>query len=62
MTPFLLVYYGTDGSGGWQFVLHQQLRTITTVDQVRPSHSVRTPMRMLQPSELRKAMDMVSVS
>ena len=29
---FLLVYYGTDGSGGWQ-KLDQPLRTITTVDR-----------------------------
>ncbi len=57
MTPFLLVYYGTDGSGGWQS-LDQPLRTITTVDRfalVQPSRHGHT-MRMLQPSELRKAM------
>jgi DNA (cytosine-5)-methyltransferase 1 len=30
--PFLLVYYGTDGSGGWQRV-DKPLRTITTIDR-----------------------------
>jgi DNA (cytosine-5)-methyltransferase 1 len=37
--PFLLVYYGTDGAGGWQKV-NIPLRTITTVDRfayIRPS-------------------------
>ena len=56
-SPFLLVYYGTDGSGGWQS-LDQPLRTITTVDRfalVQPSR-VGPTIRMLQPSELRKAM------
>jgi len=55
--PFLLVYYGTDGSGGWQ-PLDRPLRTITTVDRfalVTPS--IDGPqMRMLQVSELRRAM------
>ncbi len=56
-TPFLLVYYGTDGSGGWQS-LDQPLRTVTTIDRfalVEPSNSGHT-MRMLQTSELRRAM------
>jgi DNA (cytosine-5)-methyltransferase 1 len=38
-TSFLLVYYGTDGGGGWQ-KLDRPLRTITTVDRfalVEPS-------------------------
>jgi DNA (cytosine-5)-methyltransferase 1 len=56
-TPFLIVYYGTDGSGGWQ-PLTRPLRTITTVDRfalVEPS--TRGPqMRMLQVPELRRAM------
>jgi DNA (cytosine-5)-methyltransferase 1 len=54
---FLLVYYGTDGSGGWQ-PLDRPLRTITTIDRfalVIPS--AKGPlMRMLQVSELKRAM------
>jgi DNA (cytosine-5)-methyltransferase 1 len=56
-TPFLLVYYGTDGSGGWQS-LDVPLRTITTLDRfalVEPAAKGHT-MRMLQPTELRRAM------
>jgi DNA (cytosine-5)-methyltransferase 1 len=56
-TPFLLVYYGSDGSGGWQ-PLDKPLRTITTVDRfalVKPSQDGHI-MRMLQPSELKDAM------
>lgn len=56
-TPFLLVYYGTDGGGGWQPVT-RPLRTITTVDRfalVTPGRDGHQ-MRMLQVSELRKAM------
>jgi DNA (cytosine-5)-methyltransferase 1 len=56
-TPFLLVYYGTDGSGGWQ-PLSRPLRTITTVDRfalVEPGeHGLE--MRMLQVPELTRAM------
>ncbi len=54
---FLLVYYGTDGCGGWQR-LDRPLRTITTVDRfalVEPSGAGHQ-MRMLQVSELRRAM------
>ena len=55
--PFLIVYYSTDGSGGWQS-LEQPLRTITTLD--RFAYVVPTPeghmMRMLQPEELKLAM------
>ncbi len=54
---FLIVYYGTDGAGGWQR-MSEPLRTITTVDRfayVRPT-SEGYMMRMLQPDELRKAM------
>lgn len=54
---FLLVYYGTDGSGGWQR-LDQPLRTITTVDRfayVRVNGNGHE-MRMLQVPELKKAM------
>jgi DNA (cytosine-5)-methyltransferase 1 len=54
---FLIVYYGTDGGGGWQR-MDVPLRTITTVD--RFAYVNATPnghmMRMLQPDELRKAM------
>ncbi len=56
-TPFLLVYYGSDGSGGWQS-LDRPLRTITTLDRfalVEPSPKGHQ-MRMLQPEELRKGM------
>jgi DNA (cytosine-5)-methyltransferase 1 len=55
--PFLIVYYGTDGSGGWQQV-DRPLRTITTLDRfayVRPSITGHE-MRMLQPEELKLAM------
>lgn len=56
-TPFLIVYYGSDGSGGWQS-LDVPLRTITTVDRfalVLPTTEGHM-MRMLQPTELRRAM------
>lgn len=55
--PFLVVYYGTDGGGGWQS-LDRPLRTITTVDRfalVQPT-STGHQMRMLQVSELKRAM------
>ena len=54
---FLLVYYGTDGGGGWQR-LDRPLRTITTVDRfalVEPGDGGHR-MRMLQVPELRRAM------
>ncbi len=54
---FLLVYYGTDGCGGWQR-LDRPLRTITTVDRfalVEPSEDGHQ-IRMLQVPELRRAM------
>lgn len=54
---FLLVYYGTDGGGGWQR-LDRPLRTITTVDRfalVEPMEDGHR-MRMLQPPELQRAM------
>jgi DNA (cytosine-5)-methyltransferase 1 len=60
-TPFLLVYYGSDGDGsrGWQS-LDIPLRTITTLDRfalVKPGENGDGPvMRMLQPPELRAAM------
>lgn len=54
---FLIVYYGSDGSGGWQR-LDRPLRTITTVDRfalVKPTHEGHM-MRMLQVPELQRAM------
>ena len=55
--PFLVVYYGTDGGGGWQRV-DVPLRTLTTIDRfglVTWGGSV--PMlRMLQPPEIQRAM------
>lgn len=60
-TPFLLVYYGSDGDGsrGWQS-LDVPLRTITTLDRfalVKPGPNGEGPvMRMLQPAELQAAM------
>ncbi len=56
-SSFLLVYYGSDGSGGWQS-LDRPLRTITTVDRfalVEPGRGGAT-MRMLQVPELKRAM------
>jgi DNA (cytosine-5)-methyltransferase 1 len=55
--PFILVYYGSDGSGGWQR-LSRPLRTVTTVDRfalVEPADNGHM-MRMLQVPELRRAM------
>lgn len=54
---FLIVYYGTDQSGGWQ-PLNRPLRTVTTLDRfayVKPSPDGHM-MRMLQPEELKLAM------
>ena len=56
-TPFLLVYYGSDGAGGWQR-LDAPLRTITTIDRfalVKPGSDGHV-MRMLQVPELMTAM------
>lgn len=58
--PFLLVYYGSDGGGGWQ-KLNRPLRTITTVDRfalVKPDAKHGHVMRMLQVRELQAAMGM----
>lgn len=55
--PFLIVYYGSDGSGGWQ-TLDQPLRTVTTLDRfglVSYQEAVPT-LRMLQVPELIRAM------
>jgi DNA (cytosine-5)-methyltransferase 1 len=55
--PFLVVYYGSDGSGGWQ-PLDRPLRTLTTLDRFGlVTWQKRTPMlRMLQVPELLRAM------
>ena len=55
--PFLIVYYGSDGSGGWQ-PLDRPLRTLTTLDRFGlVTWRGRTPMlRMLQVEELKRAM------
>jgi DNA (cytosine-5)-methyltransferase 1 len=55
--PFLIVYYGSDGAGGWQRI-DRPLRTITTVDRfahARPTADGHE-IRMLQVPELRRAM------
>jgi DNA (cytosine-5)-methyltransferase 1 len=54
---FLVVYYGSDGGGGWQS-LKSPLRTVTTLDRfalVKPTKNGHQ-MRMLQVPELRTAM------
>ena len=54
---FILVYYGSDGAGGYQ-TLDRPLRTVTCLDRfayVRPSGRGHE-MRMLQPPELAAAM------
>lgn len=55
--PFLIVYYGTDRSGGWQ-PLTVPLRTITTLDRFAlvTWKGEEPRMRMLQPQELVRAM------
>jgi DNA (cytosine-5)-methyltransferase 1 len=58
-SPFLMVYYGSDGAGGWQR-LSSPLRTVTTLDRfavVKPSEKGHL-MRMLQVPELQAAMGM----
>jgi DNA (cytosine-5)-methyltransferase 1 len=59
VSPYLLVYYGSDGSGGWQKV-SRPLRTVTTVDRfaIVRQHRGIDEMRMLQPDELAHAMGM----
>jgi DNA (cytosine-5)-methyltransferase 1 len=55
--PFLIVYYGSDGSGGWQ-PLERPLRTLTTLDRfgLVTWDGNRPMLRMLQVEELREAM------
>ena len=58
--PFLIVYYGTDGCGGWQ-KLNRPLHAIPTVDRfalVKPDAEHGHVMRMLQVPELQAAMGM----
>lgn len=55
--PFLIVYYGNDGAGGWQ-PLTVPLRTVTTLDRFglcEPSDD-GSMLRMLQVPELARAM------
>lgn len=54
---FLIVYYGSDGSGGWQ-PLDRPLRTLTTLDRFGlVTWKDKIPMlRMLQVPELKRAM------
>lgn len=56
-TPFIIVYYGSDYSGGWQ-TLDAPLRTVTTIDRFGlVTWTGDTPwIRMLQPNELLFAM------
>ncbi len=55
--PFIIVYYGSDYAGGWQKI-DSPLRTVTTIDRFGlVTWKNDTPyLRMLQPSELIKAM------
>lgn len=55
--PFIIVYYSSDYAGGWQ-PLTVPLRTITTVDRfgLVTWRDGEAYLRMLQPSELLKAM------
>jgi DNA (cytosine-5)-methyltransferase 1 len=55
--PFLIVYYGSDGAGGWQ-PIDRPIRTLTTLDRFGlVTWDGREPMlRMLQVDELRRAM------
>jgi DNA (cytosine-5)-methyltransferase 1 len=55
--PFLIVYYGSDGAGGWQS-LDRPLRTLTTLDRFGlVTWRGKEPfLRMLQVEELRSAM------
>jgi DNA (cytosine-5)-methyltransferase 1 len=55
--PFLIVYYGTDGAGGWQ-TLDRPIRTLTTLDRfgLVEWNDKGPTLRMLQVPELRRAM------
>ena len=60
--PFLIVYYGSDGSGGWQ-KLDRPLRTVTTIDRfgLVEWQKGRPTLRMLQVPELVRAMGILRV-
>jgi DNA (cytosine-5)-methyltransferase 1 len=55
--PFLIVYYGSDGAGGWQS-LDRPLRTLTTLDRfgLVTWDGAEPMLRMLQVDELKAAM------
>ncbi|WP_051243241.1 DNA cytosine methyltransferase [Azohydromonas australica] len=55
--PFLIVYYGTDGAGGWQ-PLDRPIRTLTTLDRfgLVTWKGAEPYLRMLHVEELRAAM------
>jgi DNA (cytosine-5)-methyltransferase 1 len=55
--PFLIVYYGSDGAGGWH-TLDRPIRTLTTLDRFGlVTWDGDVPMlRMLQVPELKRAM------
>ena len=55
--PFLIVYYGSDGAGGWQRI-DKPLRTLTTLDRfgLVTWQDGEPLLRMLQADELRRAM------
>lgn len=55
--PFIIVYYGSDYAGGWQ-TLDAPLRTVTTIDRfgLVTWKNGEPHLRMLQPTELLKAM------
>ena len=57
--PFLIVYYGSDGSGGWQS-LDKPIRTLTTIDRfgLVTWRGGEAHLRMLQVDEL-KAFELV---
>ena len=57
LESFLVVYYGSDGGGGWQS-LNRPLRTITTVDRFAlvEHDGEMWRIRMLQVPELKRAM------
>jgi DNA (cytosine-5)-methyltransferase 1 len=54
---FLIVYYGSDGAGGWQSI-DRPLRTLTTLDRfgLVSGTGRQTTLRMLQVPELKRAM------
>lgn len=55
--PFLIVYYSSDGAGGWQ-PLDRPIRTLTTLDRFGLVEWIdgEPRMRMLQVDELQRAM------